>query len=129
MKDARQVALLHTLERECGNQSSAYATTVFGRQNLNRVLGRGVGLLGPVENLLESLRSTRLEVRVLVEDGAIGTNVAGLDVLLLANGSDTAGRETGGASADEFGEAADKLELGRSDLNVQLVGKQVQSLL
>jgi len=51
-------------------------------------------------------------VGVLVEDGAIGADVAGGYALLLADSGDTAGGKAGSAGADELGEAADELEFG-----------------
>jgi len=56
-------------------------------------------------------------VGVLVENGAVGADVAGGDALLLADGGDAAGREAGGAGADELGEAADELEFGLGGFN------------
>lgn len=129
VEDTRHVASLHTLQRQRRNQSSTNTATVLSSQNLDGVLGLGVSLLGPVENLLQSLGTTSLEVRVLVEDGAIRTDVARLEVLLLANSSNTTGRETSRTGTNKFGESAEKLELGTSALDLQLVGKQIQSLL
>ena len=52
------------------------------------------------------------EVRVFVENGSVGPNVACRVAFLLSDGSDATGGETGGAGADEFGEAADEFEFG-----------------
>ena len=39
-------------------------------------------------------------MRVLVEDGSIGADVAGFDIFFLADGGDAAGGEARGAGAD-----------------------------
>jgi len=54
--------------------------------------------------------------------------VAGLVVLLLGNGGDTTGGETGCAGTDEFGETADELELGAGCDDAKLVLEQVGGL-
>lgn len=59
-------------------------------------------------------------MRVLGEDGAVGTNMARVDILLLADGGDTAGGEARGAGTDELGQTADHLQLGRCGLDAQL---------
>lgn len=129
MQDAGQVALLDALEGEGGNESGADTTTVLGSQDLDGVFLLMVGLLGPVEDLAQGLGAAGLEVGVLVEDGAVGANVGRLVALLLADGGDAAGREAGGAGADELGEAADELELGAGGLEAELGDEQVVGLL
>lgn len=66
-----------------------------------------------------------LEVSGLVEYGTVGAHVTGLVVLLLADGGDTAGRETCCASSDEFGEAADEFEFWASGGDAELVLEEV----
>lgn len=91
MQNTRNVTLLDALQCKSGNQRSTDTATVLGGQNLDRVLVSGVLLLGPVKDLAERQGTALLEVGVLVEDGAVGTNVASLVVLLLADSSNTAG--------------------------------------
>lgn len=129
MQDARQVALLDTLEGEGGDQSGADTAAVLGGEDLDGVLLLGVLLLGPVENLAQGLGAAGLEVGVLVEDGAVGADVAALVALLLADGGDAAGREASGAGADELGQAADELELGAVELEAELGDEEVVRLL
>lgn len=91
MQNTRHVALLNPLQGQRSNQRSANTRTVLGSQDLDGVLVTLVGLGGPVEDLTQSLGAAGLEVRVLVEHGAISANVGGLEVLLLADGGDTTG--------------------------------------
>lgn len=122
-----QITLLNTLESQRGNQGGTDTASVLGSQDLDGVLLVGIRLLGPVQDLAQGRRATSLEVGVLVEYGAVGTDMARAVALLLADGGDAAGRETGGASTDQLGGAADQLELlvvgGDLELGLeQLVG-------
>ena len=128
MQNTRQVPLLDSLQRKRSDQSGAHAAPVLGGQDLDGVLLGGVGLLGPVEDLAQGLGAAGLEVGVLVEDGAVGADVAGLVALLLADGGDAAGREAGGAGADQLGSAADELELGAVGADVELGLEEIQGL-
>lgn len=129
MKNTSQVPSLDPLECQRSNQRRTNTATILGSQDLNGILLLGVLLLGPVEDLAEGDGAAGLEVRVLVKDRAVGADVAGGVVLLLADGGDTAGREAGGAGADEFREAADELELGAGADDVELLGEGVVGLL
>lgn len=91
VQDTSHVALLNPLQGQRSNQRSTNTRTVLGSQYLNGILVALVGLGGPVEDLTQGLGAAGLEVRVLVEDGAISANMGSLDVLLLADGGDTAG--------------------------------------
>ena len=51
-------------------------------------------------------------MRVFVKDRAVGADVAGFDILLLADAGDAAGGQTSGAGADELGEAATEFAFG-----------------
>ena len=129
MKDTGQVALVDSLECEGSNESSTYTATILSGEDLDRVFLLRVGLLRPVENLTQCLSTTGLEVRVLVEDGAVSADMAGLVALLLADGGNTASREAGSTSADELSRPADELELWPIGLDVQLVKEEVKGLL
>ena len=50
--------------------------------------------------------------------------MAGAPAHLLADGGDTAGREAGGARADELGKAATELEFGFCGVEGELVFKE-----
>ena len=102
VQDTSKVSCLDALQSQRRNEGSPNATTVLGSQNLNGVLLLRILLLGPVKDLLESLRTSGFEVGRLVEDGAVGADVARLVVLLPADGRDAAGRQTGGAGANEL---------------------------
>lgn len=128
MKDTRHVALIDALKRQGGNQGGADTATVLGSQDFNGILFLLVGLLGPVENLSQSLGTTLLEVGVLVEHGTVSTDVARLVLLLLADSSNATGREAGSSCADELGGSADKLKLRLCALQVQLLTKEVAGL-
>jgi hypothetical protein len=129
MQHTRKVASLDSLQSQSGNQSSAYTATVFSGQDLNGILLLGVRLGRPVEDFAKGLGATGLEVRILVEDGTIRANMAGLVVLLRANGCNTAGRETGGTGTDELGESSNELQLGSCAGDVELGEEQIMGLL
>src|SRR6478735_8556036 len=116
MKDTRHVALIDSLKGQGGNQGGADTTAVLGSKNLNRVLGLLVGLRRPVENLSQSLSSSLLEVGVLVEHGAISTDVARFVTLLLADSSDTTSRKASSTCADELGGPSNELQFGTCGL-------------
>ena len=67
-------------------------------------------------------------MRILVEDASVGTDVAGLEVLLLANGGHAARGESGGAGADELGEAAAELEFGLVGLDAEFGEEEIGGL-
>lgn len=129
VKDTSDLALLHSLECQRGDQCSTNTASVLCREDLHRVLLLGALLGRPVENLTERLCASGLEVRILVEDGSIGTDVALLHALLGADRGDTTGRQAGGAGADELGGAADQLELRSGRRQLQLVLEEIGSLL
>jgi hypothetical protein len=128
MKDTSHVTLVDSLKRQGGNQGGADTATILSSKDFNRVLVLLVGLLGPVENLPQSLGTTLLEVGVLVEYGTVSTDMARLVVFLLANSSNTTGRKPGSSCADELSSSADKLKLGLRALQVQLLVEQVVCL-
>lgn len=128
-QDSSEVALVDPLQGQRSDQGGTNTGTVFGSEDLNGVLLVLVGLGGPVEDLAEGLRATDLEVRVLVKYGAVSADVAGLVVLLLADGGDAACRQAGSSGADELSRSADELELWSVRLNVQLVKEEVKGLL
>lgn len=128
-QDTSEVALVDPLQGQRSDQGCTDTRTVFGSEDLNGVLLVLAGFGGPVEDLAESHRATGLEVRVLVEDGAVSANVAGLVALLLADSSDTTRGQAGGAGANELSRPADELELGAVGLDVKLVKEEVKGLL
>ena len=91
----RILPLPHPLQRQRRNQRRPHPTPILRRQNLNRILPPR-----PAQNLPQRDSAARLEVRVLVEHGAVGADVAGFPALLLADGGDAAGGEAGRARAD-----------------------------
>lgn len=65
----------------------------------------------------------------LVKHRAIGTDVSSGVVHLLADGSDTTRTKSGGAGANDLGQAAEQLKLGPGGLDTHLVDEHVVSLL
>lgn len=125
MQNPMHIPLLDPLQRQRGNQRRADAAPVLGRQDLDWVLLLRVGLVGPVENLAQRGGAARLEVRVFVEDGAVGAHVARRVALLAADGGDAAGRQAGGAGADQLGGATDELELVLAGVDAELGVEEV----
>lgn len=103
MLDSSQISLLDSLQRQRSYESSTYARTIFCSQDLYRIFFRRTLLCGPVQDLPEGDGAAGFEVGVLVEDGSIGPNMAGLETLLLAYGGNTAGRKAGCSGTDKFG--------------------------
>lgn len=129
VQDTGHITLLDALEGQGGNQGGTNTRSVLSSQDFDGVLIALVSLGGPVEDLAQSLSATGLEVRVLVEHGAVGANVRGLIALLLADGGDAAGGQTGGSGTDKLGGPADKLQLGQVGPEIQLVEEQIEGLL
>lgn len=129
MQDTSQVTSLDALQGQSSNEGGTNTATILRSKDLDGVLSLGVGLLGPVEDLSQSLGATGLEVRVLVKYRTVSTNVARLVVLLLADGGHTAGRQTSGTGANELGQAADQLELGGRAGDVETLEEAVERLL
>lgn len=110
--DADHIALLDPLDRERGDERRADAAPVLRGPDVDPV-----GLaVAPAEDLAQRLRAARLEVRVLVEDRAVGADVALAEFLLDADGGGAAGRQAGCARADEDGEVVEKLGDGLGDV-------------
>lgn len=121
MLNADHIPLLDAHSRQGGRDGGADAGPIFGGPDVDAILLGG----GPIEDLAQGLGATGLEVRVAVEDGAVGADVAGVDALLLADGGDAAGREAGGARADQLGQAAAELEFGFRRPDGERVGHEV----
>lgn len=66
---------------------------------------------------------------VFVEDRAIGADVAASNVLLLADTSDTTGRETGCTRTDELGEATEDFCFGLFDGEAEIAAEEVDCVL
>lgn len=130
VQHTRAVTRLDPLQRQRCNQRSTNTATVLGSQDLHGILLLATrGLLRPVEDLTQGLGTALLEVGVLVEDGAVGADVARLVALLLADGGDTAGREASGAGANELGQAADELELATGAVDAETSLEEIGCLL
>lgn len=123
--DTRPVSLPNPLQCQRGNQRRPNTAPILCRPYINEVLL----VARPVQNLPQRNRAPRFEVRVLVEDGAVGADVAGPDVLLLADGSGAAGRQARRAHADELGQAAEELALALGDAEFQLLLEDVVGFL
>jgi hypothetical protein len=126
--DTSKLTLLDSLECKGSDQSGTNTATILSSHDLDRVGITLALLLGPVQHLTESLSATGLEVRVLVKHRSVGTNVSSLVTLLLADSSDTTGRQTCSTSTDKLGETADQLELGLVALEVELAAHQLSGL-
>lgn len=123
------IARLDALECQSRDQRSTNTATILSGEDLHGVLLVGIFLLGPVQNLTQCLGTASLEMGILVEDGAISTNVTRLVVLLLADSCNTAGRQTGGAGANELGYAADQFQLMTSSGDVEAGVEEIMGLL
>lgn len=99
MLNPRHIPLLNPLQRQRRNKRGPNTTPILRRQNFNRVLLTRL-LLRPVQNLSQSNSTALLEVRVFVEDGTVGANVAGFVTFLFADRGDAAGGEACGSRAD-----------------------------
>ncbi|KAI2482350.1 Hexokinase [Pyrenophora tritici-repentis] len=66
---------------------------------------------------------------VLCEDGAVGTDVHLIPLLVLTNGRDTAGGKTGGTGADELRKTADKLKFGLCACNAERLLEEIGRVL
>lgn len=69
------------------------------------------------------------ESAYLVKHRTIGTDVGSLEVLLLADGSDTTRTKSGGASANDLGQTTKQLKLRPGGLDVHLFDEHVVGLL
>jgi len=121
MLNPHHIPLLDPHSRQRRRDRGAHPGPILGGPNINAILL----IRRPIQNLAQGLGATRLEVRVAVEDGAVGADVAGVDALLLADGGDAAGREAGGARADQLGQAAAELEFGFRGPDGEGVGQEV----
>src|SRR6202034_1507823 len=90
--DACQIPLLYPFNSQRRNERSAHSTPILRTAQHYRIALP----LWPVQNFPQCLRAPLLEVRILVEDGAIGAHVARLNAFLLADGGDAAGRKASG---------------------------------
>jgi hypothetical protein len=85
VQDTGEIALLNTLKSQRGNQGSADTASVLGSQDLDRILLVRILLLGPIQDLAQGRGTTSLEVGILVEDGSVGADMAGVVTRLLAD--------------------------------------------
>lgn len=129
MQDTGQITSLGSLESQSSNESSSNTATILSRQDLYRVFILRVGLLRPVEDFSQGLCATSLEVRILVEDGSVSTDMAGFIVLLLANGCDATGGKSGGSCSDELCQSSDQFKLRDRGSDVELGLEGIKSLL
>lgn len=121
MLNTNHIPRLDPHSRQRRNNSSPNTGAILGSPDVDFVPLGG----GPIEDLAQGLGAAGLEVRVAVEDGAVGADVAGGDALFLADGGDAAGGEAGGAGADELGEAAAELEFGLGGADGEGAGEEV----
>ena len=128
MLNTSHVALLHTFQSKSSNQSSTNTRTIFGCQYLNWVFLLGVLLLRPIQDLAQRNGTSLLEVGVFVEDGAVGTYVASLVVLLLGNCCDTTCRKTSSSRTDQFSETTNEFEFCPVGDEAQLVLEEICGL-
>jgi hypothetical protein len=125
--NACHIPLLYPLQRQRRNQRCPNTRSIFCSQDLNRVLLAGL-LVGPVQDLAERNGPALLEVRVLVEDGSVGANVAGLVTFLLADGGNATGRKASCARANQFGQTTNELQLWGSSAEAEFVLKELRGL-
>jgi hypothetical protein len=128
MLNSGQVALLNTLQCQRSNERGAHTRAIFGSQDLNRILFLGVFLIGPVQDLAQGNCTSLLEVRVLVKNRSIGSDVATLVILLLCDCCDTTSGETGCSGADEFSQTTNEFQFGEVSNEAELVLEEVGSL-
>lgn len=121
--DTSHVAFLDPLDRQCRNQSCTNAGTILCSSDIDLV---SLALF-PIKNLAQRNRASCFEVRVLVKYRPISTNMAGFDVLLLADSRYSASRKTSCTSSNEFGETSEKLCFRLSNLEAKLVLEEVLS--
>ena len=91
-----QIPLLNPLNSQRRNKRRSNTTPILRRPNINWI----PLALRPIQDLTQSLRASNFEMWVFIEDGTIGANVAGFDILFLADCGDAARGEAGGACAD-----------------------------
>ena len=103
MLDPSQIPLLNSLKRQRSYESCTYTRPILCRQDLNGVLLLRRLLLRPVQDLPQGNSTTGFEMRVLVEDRSVSTDVACLIAFLLAYCSNATSREAGGSGSNEFG--------------------------
>lgn len=109
--DTDCMTFLDPLDRQRRDQCSTDTASVLGGQNLNLVFLS----LWPAKDFAQRFGPTCLEVRVLVEHGAVGADVAGGDVLLFADTSDSTGGKAGGAGTNELGQTTEDFCFGLCD--------------
>lgn len=114
-------ALPDTLHSQGGDQGSTNTASILSRNHLDRILP---DRLVPTEDLTESVGATLLKVGVFVEDRTIGTDVARLDILHLADSTDTAGGKARSAGTDQLSEAANELTLGLGGIDLEFFLEQ-----
>ena len=68
-------------------------------------------------------------MRIFIKYRSVGADVAGWDVLLLADGGRATSGKAGSAGADEFGEASEQLALCAVDFETEVFLEEVGGLL
>jgi hypothetical protein len=115
---------LSSLHGESRNQSSTDTATILSSSDIDRVTLTS----GPIQDLAQSLSIPFLKVRVLIEDTAVGSNVAGLNFLLLADGSNAAGGKASSAGTDELSKMTAELQLGLGQSQGESLREKLMSL-
>ena len=121
MPDPNHIPLRHPPRRQGRNDRGPDPAPVLRRPDIDAIRFS----LGPIQNLPQGLRAASFEMRVPIEHRAVGADVEVLIAFLLRNGGDAAGREAGGARADEFGEAPAEFEFGFGGAEAEFGGEEV----
>jgi hypothetical protein len=128
VQNTRHIAFLSSLKSQGCNKCGTDTRTVLSRQYLNWILLLRVLLGRPIQNLAQSLCTTGFEVRVLVEDRSVGTNVARLIPLLRSDCCNTTRRQASRASSNQLGQAADEFEFGVGSGQAKFILEQITRL-
>lgn len=128
MQNTRHIALLNPLQRQSSNQRRTNTRSILCSQNLDRVLLLTALLRRPIQNLAQRNSTASLEMRVLVEDRSVCSDVASLVVFLERDGGHTTGGKTCGAGTDQLGETTDEFQLWARGRDAEFVLEQVTCL-
>merc|ERR1712093_381559 len=128
VQNTRHIALLNPLQRQSSNQRRTNTRSILCSQNLDRVLLLTALLRRPIQNLAQRNSTASLEMRVLVEDRSVCSDVASLVVFLERDGGHTTGGKTCGAGTDQLGETTDEFQLWARGRDAEFVLEQVTCL-
>merc|ERR1712093_622698 len=111
VQNTRHIALLNPLQRQSSNQRRTNTRSILCSQNL-----------------AQRNSTASLEMRVLVEDRSVCSDVASLVVFLERDGGHTTGGKTCGAGTDQLGETTDEFQLWARGRDAEFVLEQVTCL-